>query len=230
MIIQKDFLNKLRDDVLESLEKKGFIIVKLGKPIKYIAVHPSEVLDRVKNKIKDDAKKQTEALEHLRDGEVLQELNVLHTQGVQTIEPTDLAGAVKGRTNIYNHLYSMIKDAKESIVLMTTEDGLVRKAEILMTAFEKAKKNGAKIKIAAPITKKTQPLLIELSKIAQVKHIDDIRARFCVIDSKEVAFFLLDDKEIHPTYDVGVWANTPFFAKALERIFSKVWKDYPASP
>jgi len=30
-------------DVLESLEKKGFIIMKLGKPIKYLAVEPKEV-------------------------------------------------------------------------------------------------------------------------------------------------------------------------------------------
>ena len=40
-------------DVLESLEKKGFIIMKLGKPIKYIAVTPSEVVDRVKKRVKE---------------------------------------------------------------------------------------------------------------------------------------------------------------------------------
>ncbi|MBI2124989.1 TrmB family transcriptional regulator [Candidatus Woesearchaeota archaeon] len=79
MIVQKEFLDKLKDfglnsyerklwiallsrgvssagelsdisnvprsrayDVLESLEKKGFIVVKVGKPIKYLAVSPSE--------------------------------------------------------------------------------------------------------------------------------------------------------------------------------------------
>ena len=41
-------------DVLESLEKKGFAVTKLGKPIKYIAVPPEEVLDRVKKKIQND--------------------------------------------------------------------------------------------------------------------------------------------------------------------------------
>ena len=35
-------------DVLESLEKKGFVIMKLGKPIKYITVEPKEVIERVK--------------------------------------------------------------------------------------------------------------------------------------------------------------------------------------
>ena len=35
-------------DVLESLEKKGFIIMKLGKPIKYLAVEPKNVVEKVK--------------------------------------------------------------------------------------------------------------------------------------------------------------------------------------
>ncbi len=39
-------------DILESLEKRGFIIMKLGKPIRYIAVQPAEVLKRVKYGVK----------------------------------------------------------------------------------------------------------------------------------------------------------------------------------
>jgi len=31
---------------------------------------------------------------------------------------------------------------------------------------------------------------------------------------------LLDDSEIHPVYDVGIWANT-HLAKDLEQIYSK---------
>jgi len=32
-------------DILESLEKKGFVVMKLGKPIKYLAVEPAEVVE-----------------------------------------------------------------------------------------------------------------------------------------------------------------------------------------
>ena len=39
-------------DVLESLEKKGFVVMKVGKPIKYLAVEPKEVVERVKKSIK----------------------------------------------------------------------------------------------------------------------------------------------------------------------------------
>ena len=35
-------------DVLESLEKKGFCIVKLGKPVKYLGVKPHIILEKLK--------------------------------------------------------------------------------------------------------------------------------------------------------------------------------------
>ena len=34
-------------DVLESLEKRWFAIVKFGKPVKYIAVDPNAVLEKM---------------------------------------------------------------------------------------------------------------------------------------------------------------------------------------
>ena len=36
-------------DVLENLEKKGFAIVKLEKPVKYIGVKPQIILEKIKN-------------------------------------------------------------------------------------------------------------------------------------------------------------------------------------
>ena len=36
-------------DVLESLEKQGFAIMKLGKPVKYIAVKPNVIIEKLKS-------------------------------------------------------------------------------------------------------------------------------------------------------------------------------------
>src|SRR5210317_2183065 len=104
MIVQQDFLNKIKDfglnsyeakiwvallsrgvstagelsdvagvprsrsyDVLESLEKKGFIIQKLGKPIKYVALPPEEVMVRVKKKVEAEKEEQMKMLDELND-------------------------------------------------------------------------------------------------------------------------------------------------------------------
>lgn len=210
-------------DVLESLERKGFVIMKLGKPIKYIAVPPAEVLERVKKNMHSEAQEKIKRLEELKSNDVLGELNSLHTQGITLIEPSDLSGSLKGRHNLYSHLERTIRNASKSVTIMTTSQGFLRKVEGLKPVFEKLKKKGVKIRIAAPITKENRSALDDISSVAEVRNSDG-KARFCVVDSKEIVFMILDDKEVHPTYDVGIWVNTPFFAKALENLFESSWK------
>ena len=55
-------------DVLESLEKKGYVVMKLGKPIKYIAVDPKEVVERVKKSIQVEANQNIDKLKELNIG------------------------------------------------------------------------------------------------------------------------------------------------------------------
>ena len=215
-------------DVLESLEKKGFVIMKLGKPIKYIAVPPKEVVERVKKNVEHDAKEEIKKLTDLKNTDLVEELSTLHTQGVELVEPADLSGSLRGRHNLYNHLELTIRNAEETVTLMTTATGFIRKMEGLKPTFEKLKKRGVKIRIAAPLTKDSINSLKDVQGLVEVRHTDN-RARFCIVDGKEIIFMVLDDNEVHPTYDVGIWVNTPFFASAMENLFELAWKSMKTS-
>ncbi len=258
MLVQKDFLNKLKDfgvnsyeakiwtallsrgvstagelsdianvprsrsyDVLESLEKKGFVIMKIGKPIKYIAVPPKEVLERVKKSIREEAETSAKLLEDLKDSDILNDLVKLHTTGVELVDPMDLSGSIKGRDNLYDQLITMIKEAEDSIVLVTTEDGLKRKADVLLKHLKKAKERGVTIKISAPVKKETDEIK-ELRKIADIKDLN-LSARFCIVDNESVMFMLAHDNDVHPSYDIGIWISTKFFASALSQLFNLSW-------
>jgi HTH-type transcriptional regulator, sugar sensing transcriptional regulator len=211
-------------DVLESLEKKGFIVIKLGKPIKYLAVDPGEVVGRVKKSIMRAAEKRVERLSNLTNTDVLNELNGLHTQGIEFVEPAELSGAVKGRHNLYSHLEMMVKNAQKSVTIVTTSKGVLRKIDALSPYLSKLSKKGVKIRIAAPLSKETETALKDISRVADVKNIGKgLDARFCVVDGKEILFMVMDDEKVHPTYDVGIWVNTPYFSKALEELFSLSW-------
>lgn len=210
-------------DVLESLEKKGFIIMKIGKPIKYIAVPPTEVVDRVKKMVKENADEQAKMLDSVQSSEIITELEALHKQGVELVEPTDLSGALKGRASLYNQIEAMVKGAKKSVVIMTTAEGLVRKYENMRTALKKAKERGVKIRIAAPLTKETEKIVDELGQMAEIRNISSIKSRFCIADEKELVFMLLNDDDVHPTYDAGIWVNTNFFASSLQKFFDNEW-------
>lgn len=211
-------------DVLESLEKKGFIIMKIGKPIKYIAVDPEEVIERVKKNIRDDAERQASTIESLKTSDVLDELRSLHNNGVEMVDPSEITGALKSRSNAYDQMDAMIRSAEDSLVLVTTADGIRRKIDAHFRSLEKAHARGVNIRIACPVDDANSAEIKELGSIAEIRDIDSIKARFMLADDKELLFMLLDDAEVHPTYDVGVWINTPFFASAIGQMFELVWK------
>ena len=213
-------------DILESLEKKGFIIMKLGKPIQFVALKPEEVIERVKKNLVVTAREKSKRLETLKGDEVLGELTELFTKGIKYIEPSDLSGALKGRQNIYNHLDMIVRDAQRTITLVTTADGLGRKLEVLLPSFEKAKKRGVVIRIAAPINSNNKKFASDFSKVAEVRDSKDFSARFMLIDGEQVMFMLLDYFKVKTAYDIGIWLNTEFFAKALEGLFEVAWKEF----
>lgn len=212
-------------DILESLEKKGFIVMKLGKPIKFVALKPEEVVERVKKNLVKYAQERSKRLESLKEDEVLEELNTIFTKGIKFVEPTELSGSLRGRQNIYNHMDMMIREAEKTITMVTTPEGLNRKLEALMPSLDKCRKRGVKIRIATPINNNNIKIAKELSKVAEVRDMKNIKARFTIIDGNQLMFMLLDDEKFHPNYDIGVWINTEFFSQALEQMFELAWKD-----
>ncbi len=211
-------------DVLESLERKGFVIVKPEKPIKYMAISPSEVLDRVQRRLLETTEEKQKRLAGLKNSDILKELALLYKQGIEPMQPTDFSGALKGRHNIYDHLALLTKEAQSSIIIATTEDGIVRKVRSLKPILEKAKSRGVKVRIAAPINEKTKEVISKLNGIAEIKDLKGISSRFCLVDGKQLLFMLMDDKDVHPTYDIGLWVSTPFFAGAMQDMFNLAWK------
>ena len=215
-------------DILESLEKKGFIVLKIGKPIKFVALKPEEVVERVKKNLVVNANEKSKRLEQLKGDEVLGELTGLFENGVKFVEPSDLSGSLRGRQNMHNHLDMMVRNAEKSITLVTTSEGLHRKVEALMTSFEKAKKRGVQVRIAAPINSSNINIAKQLAKIADVRDTTNknMSGRFAIVDSDQLMFMLTDDNSVHPNYDVGVWISTDFFTKAMSQMFESAWQNF----
>ena len=213
-------------DILESLEKRGFVVMKIGKPIKFVALKPEEVIERVKKNLLRDATEKSKRLEKLKEEDVVQELATLFREGVKFVEPSDMSGSLKGRQNVYNHIDMLIRDAEKTITIVTTAAGINRKLEHLLPSLAKAKKRGVIIRIAAPIDANNKTIAKELSKVAEVRNAEKLRARFVIIDSEQLMFMVLDDDKVHPNYDIGVWLNAQFFAQALEQIFEIAWTKF----
>jgi HTH-type transcriptional regulator, sugar sensing transcriptional regulator len=211
-------------DVLESLEKKGFVMMKLGKPIKYMAISPTEVIDVIKKKIREESSRQEVSMDELRKSDVLEQLTQLHTTGIDMVEPTELVGMIKNRDNVYDYIESMIKKAEKSVYIMTSSEGMIRKIQHLEKSMKKIADKGVNIKILVPGNKETEKIEKELKNIAEVRNITDVKSRFVLVDDDKLLFFITNDKDVHPTYDVAVWIETSFFAESMKSFFEAMWK------
>ena len=161
-----------------------------------------------------------------KNEDVLKELTSLFSEGVKFVEPTDMSGSLRGRQNVYNHLDMLIREAENTITIVTTAAGLNRKMESLLPSLEKAKKRGVKIRIAAPINETNKKVAKDLSRVGEVKNTSALKARFVIIDSEELMFMVMDDEKVHPNYDVAIWLNAEFFARALEQLFEVAWSKF----
>src|SRR3989338_9121623 len=200
-------------DVLESLEKKGFIIMKIGKPIKYIAVQPEAVVERVQKGLQEDAQQQIMSVEKLSETDIFKELELLHKTGVKKIDVESVTDSVAGRSNINKFVKDMMLRARKSIVIATNEEGIKNKAKIYKKIRDSVAKKKVKVKFYA-----NAPNMINEHKeidITAIKH----NARFVSIDNEEIFFIMAEDD--NPDSYSGVWIKSPYFVSTVSELFEK---------
>jgi len=213
-------------DVLESLEKRGFAIIKLGKPIKYMAVKPSVVLEHMKGSMLKDAEDKVGTLSKLRENPEYQEIELLYSKGIKPVQVEELSSAIKGRQNIYSHLRNMIEGAKQEVTLVSTVEALKKKTKMLKPVFEKLKGNGVSIHLAsnAGNDEKEKSALVALSRElnAPIRGIK-INARFCIVDHAKMLIFVTPDTT-DDDKDIAISIDSPFFGKAMSTFLNPVWR------
>ena len=202
-------------DVLESLEKKGFIIMKIGKPIKYIAVQPEAVVDRVKKRLEEEAEQQIEMVEKLAETDIFSELELLHKTGIKKINVEDITDSVVGRNNVNRFIKGMLLRAKKSVIVVTNEDGLKNKVKVL----RKAKDSLARKKVRVRFYTNVPNANVDLGNIEVFNTKHD--ARFVNVDNEEI-FFVMAAND--PEYHSGVWIKSPYFVSAINELFEKSLK------
>ncbi len=204
-------------DVLEGLEKRGFTIIKLEKPVKYIGVKPNVILEKLKNNIKESAKERIISLAKVSDTEEYANLLNLYQGGMEPVKREDISASLKGRSNISNHLKEILQNAEKEVIICSNVKEMNSKLKLFSQTIGKLKKNGIKVKIALSGDEK---LINEISKKIEtkIKKID-IDAKFFIVDRDEVLFYI--SKEDSVQNDIAIWLNSEFFSKAFAGLFDK---------
>jgi len=201
-------------DVLESLEKKGFSLVKLGKPVKYMGVKPNVILEKLKNNVRKEAEDKVSSLVNLKDTKEYSELETLYHVGISPVKREDLSASLRGRSNISNHLREILENAEKEVIICTNAEEIKLKEKLFLETVQLLKNSKVKVKMALSGDEK---LIKQLAEIFETKiKIVEVDAKFFIIDKKEILFYLTKDsgKEDH-----AIWLNSSFFSTAFADLF-----------
>ncbi len=207
-------------DVLESLEKKGFVIMKLGKPIRYLAVPPEEVIVRIKKNLKTETQEKLKVIEK-DEKEIIGELTSIYEKGISGVNPSEFSGVIQGRDAILDHLRTMFKKSQNSIIIHSTPNGIKRKITSLEPILKKLNKKGVKIKISTQDEKKEDLITKQIGDYKKLK----LNSRFCIIDNDKIVFMLNSDEETHPDFDTAIWITSKYFVNSFKSIFEHFWNN-----
>jgi sugar-specific transcriptional regulator TrmB len=197
-------------DVLESLEKRGFAIAKLDKPVKYLGVKPKVILEKLKNNVENEAKDRIVSLSKIKETEEYEKIMNLYEEGMNPVQREEVSASLKGKLNISNHLREILQNAKKEVVICTSADDMNSKSRIFAQTFELLKKNKVKLVIALS---GDAELVKELEKRfnTKIKKIE-IDAKVFVVDRKEILFYVSQSAKDD---DNAIWLNSGFFAEAF---------------
>ena len=201
-------------DVLETLEKKGFIIMKIGKPIKYLAVKPEVILERVKHNIKSEADEIAFQIESIKDTEEFKELELLHTSGIQHVDIDSISKSIVGRTAINRFIKDMALGAENKVDFVCAPSNTDRCVKLLKNLLPLVSKKGVNARIFCQFD------TMLARKLQNAEVIDyNSNTTFVSIDNKEMIFLVSNDSAT-PEYEVAIWIKSPFFVNAVNILFA----------
>jgi len=202
-------------DVLESLEKKGFALIKLGKPVKYIGVKPGVVVEKLKNNVKKEAEDRIVTFSTIGETKEFSQLEELYKTGLNPIKREEISSSLRGKFNISAQIRESLQNARKEVVICTTASEIASKFKLFSQTFENLQKSNIKINIALSGDEKT---ILDLSKKLNLKIKKvQLNAKFFIIDRAEVLFYVSKMAE----EDIAIWLNSPFFAEAFASLFER---------
>lgn len=198
-------------DVLESLEKKGFVNIKGSQPVKCEAISPKLVIENTKKTIKKRLEKEDSFLNGLKTKHLFFELEKLYKKNLNTPKQKYFFGLFKNKTNTKNQLQYMIKKSKKFIYIIESYNGLKPNVGFLTKTLPVLERKGVKTKV---MVKEGFSGQIKSLKIKQTH----LSGRLYIVDGKEMLFMLSGDK------DAAVLVKTPNFIKSVVGLFEKQWE------
>ena len=209
---------------LESLMKRGFVTAHLTRPVVYEAVAPEALFAE----LLADHEQRREEISRLREKVVAAVIDSKgQREGSQGRHGYKI---VQGRRAILSALEASVRGARSNLSIVSTWLGGANASaqnRTFQTTLKRASE-GLPMRILLRETSGTdrtvETLLAHPS--ARVRVLDVPHSiRFCVIDGREIVYWLVSDPEtgMDARGDVAMWTNAVDFVRAQQAHFDALW-------
>ncbi|MEM4625322.1 MAG: helix-turn-helix domain-containing protein [Candidatus Pacearchaeota archaeon] len=207
-------------DVLESLEKNGFAMQKIGKPVKYMAVKPINVIERLKKTTIDEMNEKLQVLSNIKDTKEYKELELLHSSKTDLIKNQDLSTTIRGRVNINSQLVEMFDSAKEEVIICASAQELRKRIKLLEPIIKRLLDSKVKLNIVLSGTDEEIKFISDKFGVKPMKI--TINSSFYIVDNSQILFMLheLNDSQ----EQIAVWFSSPFFVSSFTSLLNTAIK------
>jgi len=194
-------------ETLNSLERKGWIETKRGRPSRYYPKSPSEALNAVRLRLEDSQKSWEQT--------VVSELQPLYEKR-EIREKPDI-WILRGEFNTLAKLREMLSKAKVELMIaapMLTK-ALVEAVASMLISFK-----GSEVKALLLIGKDVAEQIIEkMMDVAEVRFRDHMFGGGVIVDGKEALLLLGEEK---PT--LVIWSDHSGLVKFAKDYFQYLWE------
>jgi sugar-specific transcriptional regulator TrmB len=121
---------------------------------------------------------------------------------------------LKNRENIYSKIDSLINNAKQSILIASSESGIKRKIETYGDSLRQAKKRGVNITIMTPTENEHTKRASEYATIVKKPH----DQRMFIADDNVLLFLSPEHEE---KKEMGAWIKSQHFAESQRKFMHK---------
>ncbi len=195
-------------DVLRALQEKGFVAVKQGRPIEYVALPLEEAVKTIKRQRHESLAQELTKIDEL-GSQLAGKLSLAQAGSKASVE--EAVWMLKGREAIYSKLGAMIEGSRRHVMISGTANGVARHFSEHGKLLEKAKSRGVKVHLVSQLDRQKAA---EFSRIAKVYN-QSLPTRMVLADDQALLFLTPSGTE--PTEEVGVWLNAPHVAETLRQ-------------
>lgn len=198
-------------EVLDSLEKKGWIGTEGGRPAKYYPKSPVTALEANRMRVERELKE--------NENVVLSELLPIY-EGAGVREKHDI-WILRGEANILAKIRSVLLNCEEELQAATpwiTRDIL----DLLLPSIASIVGRGGRVQVMLSNACDYR-IVRKLSRVAEVRLRDQMFGGGVIADSQEVVLILGTDKQ-NP-FNLAIWSEHVGLAKLAKIYFEYLWRD-----